>query len=191
MECRTLEITSIWAKDLKDVHIFSKMEAYVVVMVANDPSSMQKTPVDKLGGTSPHWICSIKFTINEDASRQNRLALHFQLKSNGVFGAVKDIGEVYVPIKDLFNGEDFDEGGEKIAESFDVENPSGKAKGTLSFTYKIGEQFVVENMKKTAEPLPHRQFMSWKKKYNNLVLACGPGPRPLDRKFSVCGPEIL
>ncbi|KAK9291302.1 hypothetical protein L1049_019247 [Liquidambar formosana] len=145
--CRTLEITSISAKNLKDVHIFSKMGVYVVVKIANDPSPGQKTPLDKLGGTSPSWTCtrSIKFTINEDAAQRNRLALHFQLKSNSTFGDDKDIGEVYVPVKDLLNDVS-DHGSSEKEKIFDLENARGKAKGTVSFKYKIGERFVKENV---------------------------------------------
>ena len=143
MEYRNLEITVCSAKDLKDVNMFSKMDVYVVVMIAEDPRTKQKTPVDRDGGKSPKWNHKMKFVVHEAAAKQNRLTLVFQIKSDRALGD-RDIGEISVPVKELLDSDGDGEVDqpmktERIA-SYSVRTPSGKTKGTLDFSYKIGEK---------------------------------------------------
>ncbi|XP_010269468.1 PREDICTED: protein SRC2 [Nelumbo nucifera] len=137
MEYRTLDITVISAKDLKDVNLFSKMDVYAVVSLSGDSRSKHKTPIDKDGGTSPSWNFPMKFTVDEAAAKQNRLMLVFELRCDRSLGD-KDIGQVHVPVKELLDNT----GDGKSAQfvSYQVRKPSGKPKGTLNFSYKFGEK---------------------------------------------------
>ncbi|XP_022719415.1 protein SRC2-like [Durio zibethinus] len=139
MEFRPLEINVRSAKDLKDVNLFTKMDVYAVVSINGDHRTTQKTPVDKDCGCNPEWNYTMKFTIDEAAVHQNHLNLVFRLKSDRQLGD-KDIGTVYVPIKELL---DQNNGNGKIEQhvSYNVRLPNGKAKGILNFSYKFGEKF--------------------------------------------------
>ncbi|KAK9291656.1 hypothetical protein L1049_020622 [Liquidambar formosana] len=151
MECRTLEITVISAKDIKDVNLFSKMDVYAVVMIAGDERSRQKTPVDKDGGKSPKWKFHMKFTVNEELAQQNRLTLHFTLKSERTLGD-KDIGEVHVPIKELLDSNG--DGKTERELTYSVRKSSGKEKGKLNFSYKFGEKFVAAKVEEPVMAYP-------------------------------------
>ncbi|KAF6135987.1 hypothetical protein GIB67_006879 [Kingdonia uniflora] len=134
---RPLEITVISAKDLKDVNLFSKMDVYSVVSIVGDARSKQRTPVDKNCGSNPNWNFTVKFTIDEAMAKQNRSILLFQIRAEGSLGD-KDIGEVQVPVKELFDG--FGEAKVPQFVSYQVRKSSGKAKGVLNFSYKFGEK---------------------------------------------------
>ncbi|KAE8668863.1 P-loop containing nucleoside triphosphate hydrolases superfamily protein [Hibiscus syriacus] len=133
MEFRPLEINVISAKDLKDVNLFTKMDVYVVVSINGDYRSAQRTPADKGSGSNPEWNCTMKFTVDEAAVRQNGLSLVFHLKSERQLGD-RDIGTVQFPVKELL-----DDINGKV--SCPVRLPNGKAKGVLNFGYKFGEKF--------------------------------------------------
>ncbi|KAF5181812.1 Src2 [Thalictrum thalictroides] len=151
MEYRPLEINVISAKDLKDVNLFSKMDVYAVVSISGDLRSRQKTPVDHNSGKNPTWNYSIKFTIDENMAKQNRLILVFQLKSERSLGD-KLIGEVHVPIKELLDN--LGDGKAPQFVSYQVRKPDGKSKGVLNFSYKFGDKIVSEMPKyKGDEPV--------------------------------------
>ncbi|KAL5566045.1 hypothetical protein UlMin_029209 [Ulmus minor] len=139
MECRPLDITLISATDLKDVNLLSKMDVYAVVSISGESKSKQKTPVDKDSGPNPKWNYTIKFTIVESTVQQNQLTLKIKIMSDRSLGDRK-IGEVHVPIKELFDNL----GGEKSEKrtSYSVRLPNGKHKGTVNFAYKFGEKFT-------------------------------------------------
>ncbi|XP_024025845.1 protein SRC2 [Morus notabilis] len=141
MECRPLDITLISATDLKDVNFLSKMDVYAVVSISGDSfsKSKQKTHVDKDSGPNPRWNYTIKFTVPDAAAKQNQLTLKIKLVSDRSFGD-KEIGEVHVPIKELLDNYG-DEKSENLV-TYNVRLPSGKSKGTLSFSYKFGEKFT-------------------------------------------------
>lgn len=139
MDLRTLEITVISAKDIKDVNLISKMDVYVVVSINGDSRSKQKTPIDRDGGTCPTWNTLMKFTLDESAAQQNRLTLSFKLRCERAFGD-KDIGEVNVPIKELLNSAGASNTTQFV--TYQVRKPSGKPKGELNLSYKFGEKAV-------------------------------------------------
>ncbi|EEF49866.1 protein SRC2 [Ricinus communis] len=154
MECRNLEITLISAKDIKDVNMFSKMDVYAEVSIKGDhfnSKQKQKTPVDKDCGTNPTWNHSMKFNIHEASAQENRLTVQIKLISDRSFGD-KEIGEVHVPIKELI---DHKAGDANV--SYGVRTPSGKAKGSLNFSFKFGEKFEAplptEKAKNVHEPV--------------------------------------
>ncbi|KAJ9154492.1 hypothetical protein P3X46_027817 [Hevea brasiliensis] len=144
MEQRTLEINVISAKDLKDVNLFSKMDVYAVVSISGDSQlhkQKTKTPVDRDGGTNPTWNFPARFTIHGDPAQQNRLNLVFKLRCDRALGD-KDIGEVNVPIKELFDS--MGDGKSMQFVSYQVRKPSGKPKGELNFSFKFGDKVVSE-----------------------------------------------
>uniref|UniRef100_A0A7N1A044 C2 domain-containing protein n=1 Tax=Kalanchoe fedtschenkoi TaxID=63787 RepID=A0A7N1A044_KALFE len=143
MECRNLEIFVRSATDLKEMNVIGKMDPYVSVYLSGDPNSKQKTEVDTDGGKNPKWKGkAMKFVINEDLAKSSDVTLVFKIMAEKPFGD-KEIGEVYVPVKDLL-----EDGSAEKAEkslSYSVKTPSGKTKGTLNLAYKLGEKFTVEN----------------------------------------------
>lgn len=146
MEYRTLEITLIAAKGLKNVNLFSKIDVYAVVYIGGgDPRAKQKTPVDKEGNTNPNWNFPMKFTVDETAVQQNRLTLVVNLRAERALGD-KDVGEVRVPIKELM--------GEHKSVQFvryQVRKPSGRPKGELNFSYKFSEKVTGAQVTSKAE----------------------------------------
>ncbi|KAL3538128.1 hypothetical protein ACH5RR_001494 [Cinchona calisaya] len=164
MEYYPLDITLISAEGLKDVNIFSKMDVYAVVTILGYPKNKQKTPLDKNGGTNPKWNHHMKFNIDQHSLNNPGISLLIQLKSDRSLGSDRDIGEVNIPIPELFNGggASTNDSGERVVE-YEVRTSSGKPKGTLKFSYKLGEKFaqqVKEAKKKnvdepvTAYPAP-------------------------------------
>ncbi|CAA2972170.1 protein SRC2-like [Olea europaea var. sylvestris] len=141
MDHRTLEINSIYGKDLNKVNLITKMGVYVVVSLSGgDKKSKQttKTPVDRDGDTHPAWNSPIKFTVEEAALRKNLLTLDFMLVCERALGD-KDIGEVHVPINDLL--ESLDPAGncgkQQQFVSYQVRKPNGQPKGQITFSYKF------------------------------------------------------
>ncbi|KAK9161524.1 hypothetical protein Syun_007865 [Stephania yunnanensis] len=138
MEYRTLDLTVISAKDLKDAGIFSKMDVYVAISIAGDPRTRQRTPVHKDGGRSPSWNHTMKFAINEALANQGRLILEFQIRCERAFGD-KTLGEVHVPVKELLdNPAAASSAAAASFVSYQVRTPSGKPKGVLNFSFKFG-----------------------------------------------------
>ncbi|KAF5739865.1 serrate RNA effector molecule [Tripterygium wilfordii] len=142
MERRPLDMTLVSAKDLKDVNMFSKMDVYAVVSVHGDPEKQkQKTPIDKDCGSNPNWNHKMKFTVDEAAANQNRLTLKIKIKTDRTLGKDKAIGEVHVPIKELFDQKDNKKADEFV--TYSVRTSNGKSKGALNLSYKFGETFKV------------------------------------------------
>jgi hypothetical protein len=137
MEFRSLDLTLISAKDLKDVNMFSKMDVYAVVSINGDPRTNSKTPIAKDCGTNPKWNYSMKFTVDESAAQQDRLTLVIKLVSDRTMGD-KEIGEVHVPLKELL-----DRSGKTLNfVTYNVRMTNGKSKGSLEFSFKFGDKFT-------------------------------------------------
>ncbi|XXG80649.1 hypothetical protein AAC387_Pa09g1465 [Persea americana] len=137
MAYRPLDLTLISAKDLKDVNLFSKMDVYAIATLSNDPRSKQRTSVDKDGGKSPTWNFHMKFFI--PTTNPDGLVLHIQLKSERTLGD-RDVGEVHIPIKELLEVSPSDPSTAAKFVSYQVRKPSGKPKGILNISYKIGDK---------------------------------------------------
>ncbi|GLT63986.1 hypothetical protein SLA2020_365070 [Shorea laevis] len=92
----------------------------------------------------------MKFTINEYAAKQNgQLTLLFTLRCDRSLGD-KDVGEVYVPLKELLNSAG--DGKSMQFVSYQVRTASGKPKGELNFSYKFSEKLAYAAPSK-AEPV--------------------------------------
>ncbi|KAK8965976.1 hypothetical protein KSP40_PGU009865 [Platanthera guangdongensis] len=103
MAHRTLELTLISAKDLKDVNFLSKMDVYAVATIAGDHRSQQRTPVDRDGGKNPSWNASLRFSVPAEPSAAARLIIDIIIRSDHSFGD-RDVGEVHIPVKELLDG---------------------------------------------------------------------------------------
>ncbi|GMP87756.1 hypothetical protein CsSME_00040001 [Camellia sinensis var. sinensis] len=125
---RQLEITIVWAKGLKDVGHFSKMDVYVSVAISGNPCTHQKTPVDKDGGSTPSWNYPRKFTIDEGAIQMNGLNLIFMLRHERTLLGDKDVGEVHVPVKGLLNNAG--DSKSPVSAEYPVRKPSGNQRRT-------------------------------------------------------------
>ncbi|PKA59325.1 hypothetical protein AXF42_Ash001419 [Apostasia shenzhenica] len=133
MAYRTLELTLISAKDLKDVNVFSKMDVYAVASVAGDLRTQQRTRTDRDGGKNPSWNAALRFPVPADPAAAGHVVIHILLRSERTLGD-RDVGEVHVPLKELLDGS---AGGSKHV-SYQVRNSSsGKAKGVLNLSYKF------------------------------------------------------
>uniref|UniRef100_A0A7C8ZFX6 C2 domain-containing protein n=1 Tax=Opuntia streptacantha TaxID=393608 RepID=A0A7C8ZFX6_OPUST len=104
MGYKTLELTLISAKDLKNVNLIGKMDPYVVVYLSDNPNTKQKTPVHQDAGTNPVWNYTMRFTVDEAAAYSAGKYLVFKIKHEQTFGADKELGEVLVSLKELFDG---------------------------------------------------------------------------------------
>ncbi|GAB2287322.1 hypothetical protein Dimus_021702 [Dionaea muscipula] len=179
MELRALDVKVISASNLKNVNTFLKMDVYVIGSVSGDPRSIQRTTVDKDAGTSPNWNYQMHFVLDDAAARQNRIGLLFQIMSDRALGD-KEIGRVYVPLKDLLDAHEKNHNNNcngasegLCREERSVQTPSGKLKGTLVFSYKLGEKFT----QKVDEPPPLMAFPP-------AVPAYGVGSSGLSDDFS-------
>ncbi|KAL4636925.1 hypothetical protein ACB092_03G043500 [Castanea dentata] len=141
MNFRILDMGIIAAKDLKQVNHFFRMDVYALASVQgynnNLYNSLQKTPIDKDGGSNPIWNFPVKFLIDVVAAENNCLTLVIKLKADGNFGD-KDIGEVHVPVKELLDK--YGASNDEMHASYDVRTTlAGKFKGVLNFSFKFGD----------------------------------------------------
>ncbi|KAJ9536002.1 hypothetical protein OSB04_un000830 [Centaurea solstitialis] len=139
MECRTLDLVLISAKELKNVSLFGKMDVYAVVSISS-PVQKLVAPVVKLvhdRGLNPTWFFPMKFTVDEAAAMRDDLMLVIKIKAIGMFTNWK-LGEVKVPIKELMESVNSDG-------SYCLRRSSGKTtKGEVCFSYIFGEKFLVK-----------------------------------------------
>ncbi|XP_008800861.2 protein SRC2-like [Phoenix dactylifera] len=134
MAYRMLEVTLISANDLKDVNFFSKMRVFAILSIAGDRRSRQRTASDKYGGTSPSWNTTLRFAVPAAAEG---LVIHVLLRSERAFGD-RDVGEVFIPLKELLNGVASAGDSSVHFVSYQVRKPSsGKPKGVLNLSYKF------------------------------------------------------
>lgn len=140
MECRTLDLTILSARNLKKVR-FQKIGAYVTVFISGNHRSAQQTPLDTDGKRNPRWNHRMKFTINEADAQSEDLSLIFRLRYDNRV-KIYEVGEVRVLIKDLLNPADPD-----LVQTvtYSVRLSSGKNKGELHIRYKFSDPFTVED----------------------------------------------
>ncbi|CAL9094330.1 unnamed protein product [Musa textilis] len=138
MAYRTLEITLISAKGLKDVNLFSKMAVYAVVCLSGDPRTRQSTPPDREGGCNPSWKSTFRLTVPTDANLARVHFLQILLRTERALGD-RDVGDVRIPLTELISRNGDDPQPVQFV-SYQVRmTTSGKPKGVLNFSYKLGE----------------------------------------------------
>ncbi|XP_010548935.1 PREDICTED: protein SRC2 isoform X2 [Tarenaya hassleriana] len=138
----TLELNIYSAKDLENVNIITKMDAYAVVSIHGDDTQKNlkmKTPIDRSGGSNPTWNHAVKFSANDRLVRDGRLTLVVKLVCDRVLGD-KEIGEVNVPVLELIGSNppspSTNGNGMKFV-TYQVRTPSGRGKGSLTFSYRF------------------------------------------------------
>ncbi|KAJ6307766.1 hypothetical protein OIU76_017538 [Salix suchowensis] len=100
---------------------------------------LQKTPVDREGGSNPEWNHMMQFDLNTTTlpgHGDHHLFFKFELRSEGAIFGNKAIGEVRVPFKDLIEGFN---GSVRIV-NYHVRNSDEEPIGVLSFSYEVKEK---------------------------------------------------
>lgn len=141
-----VEITIKSARVLKRVNFFDRRRIYIVVsLIGSNSFSKQTTNVDLRNGSKPCWWFKMKFHVEESKIHANSCMLVFQVRCSKPFGD-KDIGYLYVPVRELFEGL----GGEKYCRdvAYTVTTSSGKPKGILYLKYEFGENIMINRVDK-------------------------------------------
>jgi Ca2+-dependent lipid-binding protein len=99
MASRTLDLTLISAKDLKDVNLLGKMDVYAEVSISGDPRSRQRTKIHVDSGPNPTWNQTLRFTVPADPGAPGTLYVVLRAEKKAL--GDKDLGEVHVPLKEL------------------------------------------------------------------------------------------
>lgn len=136
-----LDITIKSACILKRVNFFDRRRIYIVVsLIGSNSFSKQRTNIDLRNGSKPCWWFKMKFHLEESKIHANSCMLVFQVRCSKPFGD-KDIGYLYVPVRELFQGL----GGEKCRRdvAYTVTTSSGKPKGILYLSYEFRENILV------------------------------------------------
>ncbi|KAG8054021.1 hypothetical protein GUJ93_ZPchr0001g31522 [Zizania palustris] len=134
MAQRTVELTMISAKDLKNVNMFSKMEVYAVVSLSGEPRSRQRIAADRAGGRNPTWNATLRFTVPASGAG----SLHVLLRAERALGD-RDVGEVHIPLSELLSGVPDGAVPAKFVAYQVRKISSGKPQGVLNFSYKLSE----------------------------------------------------
>ncbi|RLN23174.1 protein SRC2 [Panicum miliaceum] len=134
MATRTLELTLISAKDLKEVNLLSKMEVYAVVSLSGDPRSRQRIQPDRTGGRNPTWNATLRFNLPTSGTG----SIHVLLRAERALGD-RDVGEVHIPLSELLSGAPDGPVPAKFVAYQVRKISSGKPQGVLNFSYKLGE----------------------------------------------------
>ncbi|XP_020596349.1 protein SRC2-like [Phalaenopsis equestris] len=148
MAYRTLDLTLISAKDLKNVNLFTQMRVYAIITISYDgPRSRQRIAPDRDGGRNPNWNATIHFTI--PAGDPGNHLLRILLRADRVLGD-RDVGFVQIPLRDIIATP-----GDTRFVSYQVRRPlSGKPKGVLNFSYKISDPITPPSV------YPHLHFVA-------------------------------
>ena len=134
MATRTLELTLISAKDLKEVNLLSKMEVYAVVSLSGDPRSRQRIQADRTGGRNPTWNATLRFNVPASGAG----SLHVLLRAERALGD-RDVGEVHIPLSELLSGAPDGPVPAKFVAYQVRKISSGKPQGVLNLSYKFRE----------------------------------------------------
>ncbi|CAE6193875.1 unnamed protein product [Arabidopsis arenosa] len=140
------------AKDINKVNMIgNEMSVYASVMIGGTLSATfsdkTKTPIAYCAYRNPRWDHLVTFSLDEKLVRQGLLTLIVRLFGVRTFLEDKDIGEVKVPIQELFEsnppslksttgGGDDDNSMSLVTRGVSVPG-SYREKGTLSFTYRF------------------------------------------------------
>lgn len=105
----------------------------------------QRTPTDTEGDANPEWNHEIRFDLGSsfnslDDFNDDRLFLHFDLRSEATgllaIGGDRSIGEVWVPLKDLIQPHNLNNGIARFV-NYEVRTLDGKSNGVINFSFKL------------------------------------------------------
>ncbi|BBN13047.1 hypothetical protein MPTK1_6g00390 [Marchantia polymorpha subsp. ruderalis] len=143
MEERTIEVNVVSASDLKNVKTFggqqtSYVEAYIF------PQQRRKTNVDTKGGLNPSWNSKLTLTCDERFLERGGSYLTLEIYSHGALSD-KLIGTVSIPLHLPVTSDGSEPKTDASIEEYEVRRPSGKAKGQLKVSVKLGEKRTIQN----------------------------------------------
>lgn len=142
MEYREIEVTLISAQNLKKVNTFGKMTVYGVVWIY--PNMKVATPVDTRGNLNPTWNATLKLSADERLVQDRNALVHIDLYNHGSLGS-NFVGSSSIPLSALRGvKEEIDQqvessSSESNITTVPVVRRSGRARGTLNLSIKLGE----------------------------------------------------
>ncbi|PON59903.1 C2 domain containing protein [Parasponia andersonii] len=153
MEYRSLEINLSSLEFVKQPRIindfFFKTRVYAVVSIVTTTSTTRlKTPLAKfINGKNHVWelYFPTRFYVDESKLQQDTVTLMIQIRKKRHFCMDNDdVGEVHVPLKELFDP-DMNPPNDIVISNCScchvVTSTSGKPKGYLHFSYKFSDKF--------------------------------------------------
>ena len=149
MEYRTLDISISSLEGMKTKKVKSllfKTRIYAEVSILTTASvSRQKTPLGTFRRKNYEWdYFPMRFYPEESKLQQNSLMLMIQLRKKRLFHPENDVGQVCVPLKELFDDPQNDIlNCPACLGVYPVLTASGKHKGYLYFSYKFSKTFQV------------------------------------------------
>lgn len=142
MDYRRFNINLKEAIGLNCTKLFFKRPVYAMVSIVGSSPSKQRTSLGKHIGNNATWgpRSSMRFYVEDSKLQQNHLVLMIQLFCKQIIGSDKVIGEVCVPLKELYDNS----GGTNNISNYSIHqivnsSGSGKRHGYLHFTYEFGD----------------------------------------------------
>jgi hypothetical protein len=137
IEERMLELTIISAQDLKKVSTFGHDSSYAVAYIYS--GDRKTTSVDSKGRESPRWNTKLSLTCDEKLLHQAGAYIIVEIYHYGSFSN-KLVGTSRISLLDV--GKLVGSTKPKSME-LEVLRPSGKVKGVLNVSVKVGDKFTV------------------------------------------------
>ncbi|CAM6040272.1 unnamed protein product [Sphagnum compactum] len=135
-EQRELDVTIISAQDLKNVTTFGKQSPFAVVWIHS--SRKTTTPVATHGGVNPSWNAVVKVLCEQRLIDQGNGVMTIEILNKGSISNTQ-IGSVTVPLSQaIARDADKTSANQPKYMSFQVRSPSGKIKGVLNISMKLG-----------------------------------------------------
>lgn len=140
---RILELTIVSAKELPEASNNSgKLNAYAVASLSLTGCNYveRKTFIDDKGGSDPNWNYTMKFTVGETNTLLDWPNLVIEIKALGKWWD-KSLGQVIVPIKELFEGVK-SEAGTMRTLSYSLRKWFRcEPQGVVTFSYRFGNRW--------------------------------------------------
>ncbi|CAM6096547.1 unnamed protein product [Calypogeia fissa] len=139
-EERTLELSVISAKELKRVRKFGPDICYAVAYIR--AREKKSTPVDKDGGNNPRWNSKLVLTCDESLLHRGAGTITVEIYSHGSFSN-KLVGTSKVSLLEI--SKLINQTRPPSSMSYEVRRPSGKVRGTLTISVKLGEKRAIRS----------------------------------------------
>ncbi|KAG6554817.1 hypothetical protein Mapa_003400 [Marchantia paleacea] len=155
MEERTIEVNVVSASDLKNVKTFGgQQNSYVVAYIF--PEQKRSTKVDAKGGLNPAWNSKLTFTCDERVLERGGSYLTLEIYSHGALSD-KLIGTVSIPLQLPVSSDGSEPKMDAATMEYAVRRPSGKAKGHLKVSVKLGEKRTIQKYTGTHQGYSYSQ----------------------------------
>ncbi|KAH6782706.1 hypothetical protein C2S51_007999 [Perilla frutescens var. frutescens] len=138
MEGREFRVTLVSAQNLPDIRSHGHMKVYAEVSLNGIPETTTESDVDKQGETIPTWSFIAGYTVSKAAVQLPGVNLVVKLLCKRTIGD-KLIGEVKIPLKNLFDMAHESADQDKIRHY----NVEGTPNGVLNISYSFGQKMAV------------------------------------------------